>query len=53
MRDTVKIMGQLMMKGSLNDREDAELFSLASDETVRLELETFSEEWGFYLLRSM
>ena len=27
MRDTVKIMGQLMMKGSLNDREDAELFS--------------------------
>lgn len=53
MRDTVKIMGQLMMKGSLNDREDAELFSLASDETVRLELETFSEEWGFYLLRTM
>ena len=53
MRDTVKIMGQLMMKGSLNDREDAELFSLAADETVRLELETFSEEWGFYLLRTM
>lgn len=52
MRDTVRIMGQLMMKGSLNDREDAELFSLASDEAVRLELETFSEEWGFYLLRT-
>lgn len=53
MRETVRIMGQLMMKGSLNDREDSELFALASDESVRLELETFSEEWGFYLLRTV
>lgn len=53
MRDAIRIMGQLMMKGNLNDREDAELFSAASDETVRLELETFSEEWGFYLLRTV
>lgn len=53
MRDTVRIMGQLMMKGNLNDRDDPELFSLASDEAVRQELEIFSEEWGFYLLRTV
>ncbi|MBO5485128.1 MAG: hypothetical protein J5979_07970 [Lachnospiraceae bacterium] len=53
MRDTVRIMGQLMMKGNLNDRDDSELFSLASDEAVQQELEIFSEEWGFYLLRTV
>ena len=52
MRETIKIMGKLMMNGSINDREEPELFVMASDETVRLELETFSEEWGFYLLRT-
>ena len=53
MRDTVRIMGKLMMKGNLNDRDDPELFSLAFDEAVRQELEIFSEEWGFYLLRTV
>lgn len=56
MGDTVRvvarIMAQLMMKGNLNDREEPELFSLAAEDAIRLELETFQEEWQFYLLRT-
>ena len=52
MRDAVRIIGYLMMKGSLNDREEPELFSLAAEDSIRMELEIFQEEWQFYLLRT-
>lgn len=50
MREAIRIMGQLMTSGSINDREEQELFRMASDENVRQELEVFAEEWGFHLL---
>lgn len=52
MRDAIRIMGHLMMKGDLNDRENPELFALAEEDAVRSALETFAEEWSFYLLRT-
>ncbi len=51
MRETAKVIKQLIMKGSINDREDRELFSYASDTAVQDELDVFAEEWRFYIIR--
>ena len=40
------------MCNSINDRDDAELFELASREDIRDELEVMSEEWDFTLVRT-
>ena len=50
MRESIKLMRALISKGSISDREDAELFRLASLQQVREELEIFSEEWDFRLI---
>lgn len=52
MRETLQILKQLILKGSLNDREDFELFEYISKEGVWDELDTFAQEWDFYIVKS-
>lgn len=52
MRESMRIIKHLIMNNSINDRDDAELFELASREDIRDELEVMSEEWDFTLVRT-
>ena len=52
MRESMRIIKHLIMCNSINDRDDAELFELASREDIRDELEVMSEEWDFTLVRT-
>ncbi len=52
MRETLKVLKQLILRGSINDRDDRELFEYASKEEVWDELETFSQEWDFYIVKA-
>lgn len=52
MRESMRIIKHLIMSNSINDRDDAELFELASREDIRDELAVMSEEWDFTLVRT-
>ena len=52
MRESMRIIKHLILSNSINDRDDAELFELASREDIRDELEVISEEWDFTLVRT-
>lgn len=52
MRESMRIIKHLIMRNSINDRDDAELFELASREDIRDELAVMSEEWDFTLVRT-
>ena len=45
MRESMRILKHLIINNSINDRDDAELFDLASREDIREELDVMSEEW--------
>lgn len=47
MRESMRILKHLIINNSINDRDDAELFDLASREDIREELDVMSEEWDF------
>ena len=49
MRESMRILKHLIINNSINDRDDAELFDLASREDIREELDVMSEEWDFTL----
>ena len=49
MRESMRILKHLIIDNSINDRDDAELFDLASREDIREELDVMSEEWDFTL----
>ena len=52
MRESMRILKHLIINNSINDRDDAELFDLASREDIREELDVMSEEWDFTLVRT-
>lgn len=52
MRETLKILKQLILKGVINDRDDRELFEYASMYEIWDELETASQEWDFHIVKS-
>lgn len=52
MRESMKVIKYLIMNNSINDRDNAELFELASREEIRDELEEIGEEWDFTLVRT-
>ena len=52
MRESMRIIKHLVMNNSINDRDDAELFELASREDVRDELDVICEEWDITLVRT-
>lgn len=53
MRDAIKIMKQLILKGELYDRDDPELFELAMTDNIRDELNEYEEEWKCKLVYTM
>lgn len=52
MREALRILKQLIMKGEINDRDDSELFSYISIPEICDELDILSEEWDFKLIKA-
>lgn len=53
MRETLRVLKQLILKGSINDRDDRELFEYISIDGVWDELETTAQEWDFHIIKSL
>lgn len=53
MRDAVRILKQLILKGSINDRDDSELFNMAQNDDNYKNLEIIADEWNFHIISTL
>lgn len=53
MRDAMRILKQMILKGSINDREDKELFNLAQEDRIYENLEIIADEWQFHIISTV